>query len=81
MLIMESLDKVKMNSEVIIIKVNGEKAIKRRLMDMGMIPGTKVFVRKYAPLGDPIEIMVRGTEITLRKMDALNILTEPVSAG
>lgn len=78
---MESLDKVKMNSEVIIIKVNGEKAIKRRLMDMGMIPGTKVFVRKYAPLGDPIEIMVRGTEITLRKMDALNILTEPVSAG
>ncbi len=74
-----SLDKAIIGSNCIIVKVNGEKPIKRRLMDMGLIPGTKVFVRKLAPLGDPMEIMVKGTELTLRKADALNIIIEAVA--
>jgi ferrous iron transport protein A len=74
-----SLDKAVIGSNCIIVKVNGEKPIKRRLMDMGLIPGTKVFVRKLAPLGDPMEIMVKGTELTLRKADALNIIIEAVA--
>lgn len=61
-----------------IIKVKGEKPIKKRLMDMGLIPGTRIFVQKFAPLGDPIEITVRGTEITLRKIDAVNITIETI---
>jgi len=74
-----SLDKAAIGSNFVIVKVNGEKPIKRRLMDMGLIPGTKVFVRKLAPLGDPMEITVKGTELTLRKADALNIIIEAVA--
>ncbi|MDT8336252.1 MAG: FeoA family protein [Candidatus Izemoplasmatales bacterium] len=78
---MSSLDKAKIGSECIIVKVSGEKPIKRRLMDMGLIPGTRVFVKRLAPLGDPMEIMVRGTELTLRKADALNIMIEVIAEG
>lgn len=76
---MNTLDKADIGSECIIVKVSGERPIKRRLMDMGLIPGTRVFVRKLAPLGDPMEIMVRGTDLTLRKADALNIMIEVIA--
>ncbi len=54
----------------IIVKVNGEGRLRRRLFDMGLTPGAEVFVRKRAPLGDPIEITLRGYELTLRKSEA-----------
>ncbi|MBE5757033.1 MAG: ferrous iron transport protein A [Clostridiales bacterium] len=56
--------------------VSGEKRIRRRLFDMGITPGTNVYLRKKAPLGDPIEITIRGYELTLRKTEAECILTE-----
>lgn len=74
-----SLDKAQVGSSWIIVKVKGEKPIKRRLMDMGLTPGTEIFVRRFAPLGDPMEIKVRGSEITLRKADALNISIKAIA--
>ena len=59
-----------------VTKLNGEGAIRRRIMDMGLTKGTSVFVRKVAPLGDPMEIKVRGYELTLRKADAAMIEVE-----
>ena len=53
-----------------VVKVNGEGAIRRRLFDMGITPGVEIYVRKKAPLGDPIEITLRGDELTLRKAEA-----------
>ena len=53
-----------------VMKVNGEGAVRRRLFDMGITPGTEVFLRKKAPLGDPIEITLRGYELTLRNVEA-----------
>lgn len=61
----------------IVIKINNTGALKRRLVDMGITPGVSVMVRKVAPLGDPIEINLRGYELTLRKADALTIEIEP----
>lgn len=60
-----------------IIAIGGEGALKRRLVDMGLTPGCDVFVRKVAPLGDPIEINLRGYELSLRKDDAEKILLMP----
>ena len=60
----------------IIKKVEGEPRIKRRFFDMGVTPGAEVFLRKKAPLGDPIEITIRGYELTLRKSEATNIELE-----
>ena len=57
-------------------KLNGEGAVKRRIMDMGITKGTEVYIRKVAPLGDPIEVTVRGYELSLRKADAEMIETE-----
>ena len=57
-------------------KILGEGALRRRIMDMGITKGTSVFVRKVAPLGDPVEITVRGYELSIRKGDAENILVE-----
>ncbi|WP_312642970.1 FeoA family protein [Hydrogenoanaerobacterium sp.] len=57
-----------------IVSIGGTGALKRRLIDMGLTPGCDVFVRKMAPLGDPIEINIRGYELSLRKDDAKNIL-------
>jgi len=74
-----TLDKAKIGSNCLIIKVTGEKPIKRRLMDMGLVPGTQIYVHKFAPLGDPIEIRVKGTELTLRKADALNIMINEIA--
>ena len=60
----------KIGETVTVRKLNGEGAVKRRIMDMGITKGTEVYVRKVAPLGDPIEVTVRGYELSLRKQDA-----------
>jgi len=57
-------------------KIHGEGAVKRRIMDMGITKGVEIYVRKVAPLGDPVEITVRGYELSLRKADAENIEVE-----
>ena len=67
---MATLKDVKIGSTVTVKKLNGEGAIRRRIMDMGITKGTAVTVRKVAPLGDPMEVTVRGYELTLRKADA-----------
>ena len=67
---MGTLKDVKVGKRVRVIKVGGEGAIKRRIMDMGITKGVEIYVRKVAPLGDPIEINVRGYELSLRKADA-----------
>ncbi|MDD6969233.1 MAG: ferrous iron transport protein A [Treponema sp.] len=67
---MMTLKDVKPGKTVRITKISGEGAIKRRIMDMGLTKGTEVFVRKVAPLGDPVEITVRSYELSVRKYDA-----------
>ena len=67
---MKTLRDAKIGSTVKVVKVNGEGAIRRRIMDMGLTKGVEVYVRKLAPLGDPIEISLRGYELSLRKADA-----------
>ena len=67
---MGTLRDVKIGETVTVKKLNGEGAVKRRIMDMGITKGTEVTVRKVAPLGDPIEVTVRGYELSLRKADA-----------
>lgn len=71
-----TLEQVPCGNTVKVIKLNGEGAVKRRIMDMGITKGTALFVRKVAPLGDPIEITVRGYELSVRKADAANIHVE-----
>ena len=73
---MKTLRQAKVGDTVKIVKLHGEGAIKRRIMDMGLTKGVDVFVRKVAPLGDPIEVTVRGYELSLRKADAEMIETE-----
>ena len=67
---MKTLKQAKVGDTVTVVKLHGEGAVKRRLMDMGITKGVSVFVRKVAPLGDPIEVNVRGYELSLRKADA-----------
>ncbi|MGN1137164.1 MAG: ferrous iron transport protein A [Oscillospiraceae bacterium] len=67
---MPTLKNAKIGSTVTVKKLSGEGAVKRRIMDMGITKGTEVYVRKVAPLGDPIEVTVRGYELSLRKADA-----------
>lgn len=67
---MKTLKEVGIGESVKIVKLYGEGAVKRRIMDMGLTKGTTVTVRKVAPLGDPVEITVRGYELSLRKADA-----------
>ena len=67
---MNTLKETAIGQTVKIVKVRGEGAVRRRIMDMGMTKGTEVFVRKVAPLGDPIEVTVRGYELSIRKADA-----------
>lgn len=67
---MKTLRDAKVGETVKVVRLNGEGAIKRRIMDMGLTKGTEVYVRKVAPLGDPIEVHVRGYELSLRKADA-----------
>ncbi|MBS7365707.1 MAG: ferrous iron transport protein A [Oscillospiraceae bacterium] len=67
---MKTLRDVKIGETVAVKKLHGEGAIKRRIMDMGITKGAEIYVRKVAPLGDPIELTVRGYELSLRKADA-----------
>ena len=67
---MKTLRDVKIGKTVKVVRLNGEGALKRRIMDMGITRGIEIYVRKVAPLGDPIEINVRGYELSLRKADA-----------
>ena len=67
---MKTLKDVKIGKTVRVVKLHGEGAIKRRIMDMGLTKGVEVHVRKVAPLGDPMELTLRGYELTLRKADA-----------
>ncbi|MEL7609264.1 MAG: FeoA family protein [Bacillota bacterium] len=67
---MQTLRDIKCGSTVTVVRLHGEGAIKRRIMDMGLTKGCSVFVRKVAPLGDPIEVNVRGYELSIRKQDA-----------
>ncbi len=73
---MKTLRDVKVGDTVKVIKLHGEGAVKRRIMDMGITKGVEVFVRKLAPLGDPVEVTVRGYELSLRKADAEMIEVE-----
>ncbi len=67
---MNTLKNVKVGETVTVVKLHGEGAIKRRIMDMGITKGTSIYVRKVAPLGDPVEVTVRGYELSIRKADA-----------
>lgn len=73
---MNTLKNVKVGRRVRVVKVRGEGAVKRRIMDMGLTKGVEIYVRKVAPLGDPVEINVRGYELSLRKADAEMIEVE-----
>ena len=67
---MDTLNKAAIGSTVKVVRIHGEGAIKRRIMDMGITKGVEIYIRKVAPLGDPFEITVRGYELSLRKADA-----------
>ena len=73
---MKTLKHTRIGETVRVVKLHGEGAIKRRIMDMGMTKGVSVTVRKVAPLGDPIEVTLRGYELSLRKEDAVMIEVE-----
>ncbi|MBQ1183025.1 MAG: ferrous iron transport protein A [Clostridia bacterium] len=73
---MKTLKDVKIGKTARVVKLHGEGAVRRRIMDMGVTKGVEIYVRKAAPLGDPIEIMLRGYELSLRKADAEMIEVE-----
>ncbi len=73
---MKSLKDVSVGETAKVVKINGEGKVKRRIMDMGITKGVEIYVRKVAPLGDPIEVTVRGYELSLRKDDAEKIEME-----
>ncbi|MCD7823749.1 MAG: ferrous iron transport protein A [Oscillospiraceae bacterium] len=70
---MKTLREVKIGETCTVVKLHGEGAIKHRIMDMGITKGVQIYVRKVAPLGDPVEITVRGYELSIRKADAETI--------
>lgn len=67
---MRTLKEVKTGEKVVVAKINGSGPVKKRIMDMGITKGVEIFVRKVAPFGDPVEVTVRGYELSLRKADA-----------
>jgi len=73
---MKTLKEAKVGETVKVMKLCGEGALKRRIMDMGITKGTDVYIRKVAPLGDPVEVTVRGYELSIRKTEAENIEVE-----
>lgn len=73
---MKTLREAKVGDTVRVVKLHGEGAVKRRIMDMGLTKGVDVHIRKVAPLGDPVEVTVRGYELSIRKADAEMIETE-----
>ena len=74
---MKTLRDAKIGETVKVVKLHGEGAVKRRIMDMGITKGVEIYVRKVAPLGDPVEVTVRGYELSIRKADADMIEVEP----
>jgi len=77
---MKTLKEAKPGETVKVLRLNGDSVVKRRIMDMGITKGVEIYVRKVAPLGDPVEVTVRGYELTLRKADADMIQVEEVVA-
>lgn len=75
---MKSLRDAKVGENLKVVKIKGDGPTKRRIMDMGITKNTDLFVRKVAPLGDPVQISLRGYELTIRKHDAENIIVEEV---
>lgn len=73
---MKTLREAKIGDTVKVVKLHGEGAVKRRIMDMGITKGVEIFIRKVAPLGDPVEVNVRGYELSLRKADTEMIEVE-----
>ncbi len=73
---MNNLREVPVGGKAKVVRIHGEGAVKRRIMDMGITKGVEIYVRKVAPLGDPVEITVRGYELSLRKADAESIEVE-----
>lgn len=73
---MKTLKEAKIGSTVKVVKLHGEGAVKRRIMDMGITKGVEIYIRKVAPLGDPVEVTVRGYELSLRKADSEMIEVE-----
>ena len=73
---LKKLDEFKIGETGLIKKVEGEGRLRRRLFDMGVTPGAKVYLRKKAPLGDPLEVTIRGYELTLRKSEACLVVLE-----
>jgi len=73
---MKTLKDVRVGSTAKVVKLHGEGAVRRRIMDMGITRGVEIYVRKVAPLGDPMELLVRGYELSLRKEDAQKIEVE-----
>ena len=71
-----TLREVKKGQTVVVQKLNGEGAVKRRIMDMGITKGTEIYVCKVAPLGDPVEVTVRGYELSVRKADAEKVVVK-----
>lgn len=67
---MKTLNQLKVGQQAVVVKLHGDGAIKRRIMDMGITKGVSLYLRKVAPLGDPIEVTVRGYELSIRKADA-----------
>ena len=78
---MKTLRDVRIGETVKVVKLHGEGAVKRRIMDMGITKGIEVYVRKVAPLGDPVEVNVRGYELSLRKEDAAMIEVEDTAGN
>ncbi|MBS6628938.1 MAG: ferrous iron transport protein A [Clostridiales bacterium] len=72
-----TLKDAKVGQTVRVVRLNGDGALKRRIMDMGITKGTRLYVKKLAPLGDPMELTVRGYELSLRKADAQMVEVEP----
>ena len=70
---MKTLKDARIGDTVTVVKLHGEGAVRRRIMDMGITKGVQIYVRKVAPLGDPVEVTVRGYELSLRKADAVMI--------
>ena len=73
---MKTLKDAKVKETVKVVKLHGEGAIKRRIVDMGITKGTEIYIRKVAPLGDPVEVTVRGYELSIRKADAQMVEVE-----
>lgn len=78
---MDTLKNAKIGDVVETVKLHGEGAVRRRIMDMGITKGTKIMIRKVAPLGDPIEVNVRGYELSIRGADAEMVEVRPCSGG